>query len=113
MLLLTDPPQYLDIVQGTLGAFNTPTPTADQLTKILSIPLIPAEYADEFSFKLTVEHPDLHLPAPKKIELTDLDELAAYPQVIVIRPASGCPALCSFYGREFQLRRLDAFCRHL
>ena len=110
MLLLTDPPQYLDTVQGTLGAFNTPTPTADQLNKILSVPLIPAEYADEFSFKLTVEHPNLHLPAPKKVELTDLDELVAYPQIIVIRSAIGCSALCSFYGREFQLRGLDAFC---
>jgi len=79
MLLLTDPPHYLDTVQGTLGAFNTPIPTADQLTKILSIPLIPAEYADEFSFKLTAEHPRLHLPAPKKIELTDLDELTPVP----------------------------------
>jgi SNF2 family DNA or RNA helicase len=83
MLLLTDPPLYLDTVQGTLGAFNTPTPTAGQLTKILSAPLIPAEYADEFSFKLTVEHPDLFLPAPKKVELTDLDELAPIPRLLL------------------------------
>jgi len=83
MLLLTDPPQYLDTVQGTLGEFNTPIPTADQLTKILSVPLIPAEHADEFSFKLTVEHPELHLPAPKKVELTDLDELVPTPRLLL------------------------------
>ena len=83
MLLLTDPPQYLDTAQGTIGAFNTPTPTADQLNKILSVPLIPAEYADEFSFKLTVEHPSLQLPAPKKIELTELDELAPTPRLLL------------------------------
>jgi len=83
MLLLTDPPQYLDTVQGTLGAFNTPIPTADQLNKILSAPLIPAEYADEFSFKLTVEHPGLHLPAPKKVELTDLDEQTPTPGLLL------------------------------
>jgi SNF2 family DNA or RNA helicase len=83
MLLLTDPPQYMDSVQGTIGAINTPTPTADQLNKILSVPLIPAEYADEFSFKLTVEHPNLHLPAPKKVELTDLDALTPTPRLLL------------------------------
>jgi len=83
MLLLTDPPQYLDTIQGTIGAFNTPIPGADQLNKILSIPLIPAEYADEFSFKLTVEHPNLQLPAPKRIELIDLDELAPTPRLLL------------------------------
>ena len=49
----------------------------------MSVPLIPAEYADEFSFKLTVEHPDLHLPAPKKVELTDLDELVPTPRLLL------------------------------
>jgi SNF2 family DNA or RNA helicase len=83
MLLLTDPPHYLDPAEGTIGAFNAPSPSADQLNKILSIPLIPAEYADEFSFKLTVEHPGLQLPAPKKIELTDLDELLPTPGLLL------------------------------
>jgi SNF2 family DNA or RNA helicase len=83
ILLLTDPPQYLDTGEGTLGAFNPRTPTADQLTKILSVPLIPADYADEFSFKLTVEHPDVHLPAPKKIELTDMDDRMPVPRVLL------------------------------
>ncbi|MDD5320762.1 MAG: SNF2-related protein [Methylococcales bacterium] len=83
MLLLTDPPQYLDTVLGTIGSFNKPVPAAGQLKKILSAPRIPAEYADEFSFKLTVEHPGLHLPAPKKIELNDLDELEPTPGLLL------------------------------
>ncbi|WP_262965015.1 DEAD/DEAH box helicase [Methylobacter psychrophilus] len=83
MLLLTDPPQYLDIVQGTIGGFNATTPTADQLNKILSVPVIPAEYADEFSFKLTIEHPHIPLPAPKKIELTNSDELVPVPRLLL------------------------------
>ncbi|MDD1614014.1 MAG: SWIM zinc finger family protein, partial [Methylococcaceae bacterium] len=82
-LLLTEPPQYLDTVQGTIGAFNGPTPTAGQLYKILSVPLIPAEYADEFSFKLTVEHPNLQLPAPKNVELTEQDGLAPIPRLLL------------------------------
>ena len=83
MLLLTEPPQYLDTALGTIGAFNTPVPAAGQLKKILSAPRIPAEYADEFSFKLTVEHPSLHLPAPKKVEFTDLDELVPSPRLLL------------------------------
>ncbi|MCX7096742.1 MAG: SNF2-related protein [Methylococcales bacterium] len=79
MLLLTDPPLYLDTIEGTLGSFNTCLPTAGQFNKIVSAPLIPAEYADEFSYKLAIEHPDLHLPAPKKVALTDLDGLTPKP----------------------------------
>ena len=87
MLLLTDPPHYLDTVQGAIGLFNAPIPTAGQLHKILSVPPIPADYADEFSFKLTVEHPGLHLPAPKKVELTDLDELTPSPRLLLFGQA--------------------------
>ena len=83
LLLLTDPPYYLDTAQGVIGVFNAPAPTTAQLHKILSVPPIPGEYADEFSFKLTVEHPDLNLPAPKKVELTDLDELTPVPRVLL------------------------------
>jgi hypothetical protein len=83
ILLLTDPPHYLDIIQGTVGGFNNMTPSADQLNKILSVPLIPAEFVDEFSFKLTVEHPNLHLPAPKKVELIDQEDLAPTPRLLL------------------------------
>ncbi len=83
VLLLTDPPQYLDTALGAIGGFNPPSLTADQLRKILSAPVIPPDYADEFSFRLTVEHPDLHLPAPKKVELTELDELAPAPKLLL------------------------------
>ena len=82
-LLLTDPPRYLDIIQGTVGGFKNITPSADQLNKILSVPLIPAEFADEFSFKLTVEHPNLRLPTPKKVELIDQDDLAPIPRLVL------------------------------
>jgi SNF2 family DNA or RNA helicase len=96
MLLLTDPPQYLDIVQGTVGGFNTVVPTADQLNKILSVPVIPAEYADEFSFKLTVEHPHIQLPAPKKIALTHSDDLVPVPRLLL-------------YGQQLNARQYGHF----
>jgi len=104
MLLLTEPPQYLDTIQGTLGALNTATPTADQLNKILSVPLIPAEYADEFSFKLTVEHPNLHLPAPKKVELIDLDELTPTPRLLLYGQQMDAQHYVHFMAVNFNYR---------
>ncbi|NOS89914.1 MAG: DEAD/DEAH box helicase [Methylococcaceae bacterium] len=83
-LLLTDPPQYLDTVLGTLGKFNAPIPNTETLAKILAIPHIPAEHADEFSFKLTVEHPELHLPAPRQIELSEQDGLTPIPHLTLL-----------------------------
>ena len=96
MLVLTDPPQYLDTVHSVIGALNPPVPTADQLAKILSVPQVPADYADEFSFKLTVEHPGLHLPAPKTVALTDLDEPAPVPRL-------------GLYGRQLDARHYEHF----
>jgi len=66
ILLLTDPPQYLDDSLGVIGAVNTHNLSTDQLKNILAAPLIPPEYADEFSQRLIIEHPSLPLPAPKK-----------------------------------------------
>lgn len=80
-LLLTEPPLYLDTTRGTLGAFNPPSPNAEQLQKILSAPVIPAQYADEFSRKLAVEHPQLPIPAPKKIDITELSDLKPVPRL--------------------------------
>ncbi len=81
MLLFTNPPLYLDTVAGTIGAFKPPYPTAEQLKKILSAPVIPAAYADEFSQRLTLEHPDLPLPAPKIISISDLEGLTPLPRL--------------------------------
>jgi len=82
-LLLTDPPQYLDEALGMIGAVNTHNLSLEQLKRILAAPLIPAEYADEFSQRLLIEHPSLPLPAPKKIELIEADELMPTPQLLL------------------------------
>ncbi|MDD1615661.1 MAG: SNF2-related protein [Methylococcaceae bacterium NSP1-2] len=81
LLMLTDPPQYLDTHAGTIGAFNTAKLTTEQLKKYLSAPPIPAKYADEFSMRLTVEHAAHPLPAPKKIPLTELGDLTPTPKL--------------------------------
>ena len=81
LLMFTEPPQYLDSNTGTIGAINPPNLTTEQLKKYLSVPRIPAAYADEFSKQLIINHADCPLPAPKKIELTNVRDLIPTPRL--------------------------------
>ncbi|TAN67023.1 MAG: helicase SNF2 [Methylobacter sp.] len=83
ILLLTDPPQYLDAALGEIGTVNAHNLSIDQLKNILAAPSIPVEYADEFSQRLIIEHPSLPLPAPKKVELIEADELMPTPKLLL------------------------------
>jgi len=109
ILLLTDPPQYLDDVLGAIGAINTHNLSTDQLKNILAAPLIPPEYADEFSQRLIIEHPSLPLPAPKKSRVDRSRSADACAQTIAVRPSGLAPTVHPFYGGRFQLRRMDHF----
>lgn len=82
-VLLTDPPQYLDSALGLIGTINDSGLGVKRLKKVLSIPPVPIKVADEFSMRLTVEHPDLPLPAPKQVELTELDNLTPIPRLVL------------------------------
>lgn len=82
-LLFTDPLHYLDAAQGKLGVLNTKGLNVEQLKKILAVPPVPEALADEFSQRLMTEHPELPLPAPKQITLTDLDTLTPVPALLL------------------------------
>ena len=79
-LMLTNPPQYLDINRGTIGAFNQEI-SDEQLKKYFSAPRIPGTHADEFSRRLLVEHSAHLLPAPKKILITKVSDLTPTPKL--------------------------------
>jgi len=83
ILLITDPPLYLDTVLGTIGDINSISLTGDQLKKLLDAPVIPADQADEFSFRLAVKYPNLPLPPPKKLELTEAGNLLPRPHLLL------------------------------
>ncbi|WP_333878034.1 DEAD/DEAH box helicase [Methylobacter sp.] len=83
ILLLTDPPQYLDNSLGLIGTLNIHNLSIEQLKNILAAPSIPPEYADEFSQRLIIEHPGLPLPAPKKVELIEADQLTPTPKLLL------------------------------
>ncbi|MDD2802550.1 MAG: SWIM zinc finger family protein, partial [Methylococcales bacterium] len=78
-LIMTEPALYLDVTDGTVGPINMHQLSLVQLNKLLTAPQVPAEYAEEFSLRLTLEHPELPLPPPKKIELRDVDDLTPIP----------------------------------
>ncbi len=81
MPILVDPPHYLDPDEGTVGAITTANLDVDQLRSILVAPPVPEKFADEFSYRLTAEHPGLPLPPPKKVALTELPSAEPIPQI--------------------------------
>lgn len=81
LLILTDPPYYLDTELGSIGTVDTHNLSADQLKKVLSAPLVPPEHVETFSERLIVEHPGLPLPPPKKIELIEVNDLTPTPRL--------------------------------
>jgi SNF2 family DNA or RNA helicase len=83
VLFLTEPVQYLDETLGLMGTVSMPNLTIDQLKNILVAPPVPAEYADEFSQRLVIEHPSLPLPTPKKVKLLETDQLTPVPKLLL------------------------------
>jgi SNF2 family DNA or RNA helicase len=81
--ILVDPPHYLDPEEGTIGGFTDASLSHGQLRNILNAPPVPEKVADEFSYRLTVEHPELPLPPPKKVALTEIPDLEPIPQLIL------------------------------
>ena len=81
--ILIDPPHYLDAEEGTVGGFMTASISQEQLRNLLAAPPVPEKVADEFSYRLTVEHPELPLPPPKKVALTEILDLPPIPRLIL------------------------------
>lgn len=111
--ILVEPPQYLDPKRGIIGGFSVASLTQEQLKHFLDAPVIPQKFADEFSHRLTVEHPELPLPPPKKVALTEVLDLKPVPQLTLFGEQANTKeyghfmALSFNYG-EWQLSALDA-----
>lgn len=94
--LLVDPPHYIDPKAGTIGRFTSTNLNYQQLKAILAAPPVPEKVADEFSYRLTVEYPDLALPPPKKIDLKEISGFEPVPHAIL-------------YGEQTQSRQYVHF----
>ncbi|MDD4914712.1 MAG: DEAD/DEAH box helicase [Methylococcales bacterium] len=75
----SDPPYYIDEEHGLLGLINCPHLSCEQLSKLGDAPLVPAQYAEQFSQRLILEYPHLNLPTPKKVEIEEIENLTATP----------------------------------
>ena len=80
-LILTDPPLYIDESQGLIGEIKALDLSLEQLEKIISIPVVPEQYVNEFSQRLTLEFPSIPLPAPKKIEFSEVTGFSPVPKL--------------------------------
>lgn len=84
MLLLTDPPLYLDTQAAVVGGLAHAGITGKRLRKLLSAPPVPADQADEFSMCLVSEFSHLELPLPKALPITELNALRPVPKLILL-----------------------------
>ena len=80
LLIMTDPPCYLDIKQGCIGEFSNSL-TLKQLKAYQAAPTVPEAFADEFSMQLVTKHSDSVLPPPKPITITELKNLSPTPKL--------------------------------
>ncbi|MCB0535585.1 MAG: SWIM zinc finger family protein, partial [Saprospiraceae bacterium] len=81
MLLPTEPPLYLDEQNSTLGIVDCANLTHRQYQRILSAPPLPIEYVEDFSQRLVIDHPDIPLPPPKPVQVTELNGLSPRPRL--------------------------------
>ncbi|WP_305908546.1 DEAD/DEAH box helicase [Methylomarinum sp. Ch1-1] len=89
MLLPTEPPLYIDEAAGTMGEVLVGGLSQHQFRRLLSAPVVPAELADEFSRRLIVEHPELSLPPPQPLELSELNGAEPIPRLRLFGQAVG------------------------
>jgi SNF2 family DNA or RNA helicase len=100
--ILVDPPHYIDPEDGTVGRFTTTSLTYQQFKAILAAPPVPAKVADEFSYRLTVEYPDLALPPPKKIDLKEIVGIEPIPYLILYGEQTSSRQYVHFMALSFK-----------
>jgi hypothetical protein len=78
-ILLTDPPSYLDPLRHTIGDLLTHGLRTAQLNELKRAPRLPQERAEGVSRLLLKEFPDLPLPTPTPVALTQITDAPAVP----------------------------------
>ncbi len=102
MPILVDPPHYLDAEECTVGGLTTTTLNHRQLRTILDAPPVPEKIADEFSYRLMVEHPELPLPPPKKVALAELLDVTPIPLLTLYGEQSNPKQYAHFMALNFK-----------
>jgi SNF2 family DNA or RNA helicase len=100
--ILIEPPHYLDPEEGIIGELKTSSLSVDQLRNILAAPVVPEHFADEFSYRLTVEHPGLALPPPKNIAVTEIPQSEPTPQLVLFGEQANQKQYVHFMSLKFK-----------
>lgn len=87
-LIFTEPAFYIDSAVGCIGQILTPQFDNIALRKLVDAPSIPAEYAEQFTQRLLFDYPHLKIPAPRQIEIIDINDLAPKPHLTLQGKAS-------------------------
>jgi len=78
-LILTDPPLYLDPVEGRIGELDSMGLNAEQLQQLMDAPQLAHDQAQDFSRLLVKRYSDLGIPPPRKIEIRRIDNVKPVP----------------------------------
>ena len=89
-VLLTEPPLYLDGQAHTLGPLDTLGLTRPQLKELAAAPAMLADQAESISRLLALEFPQLPLPPPVPLEVTEVEGVVPVPWLrLVSEPGQG------------------------
>ncbi|HHJ12929.1 MAG TPA: helicase SNF2 [Gammaproteobacteria bacterium] len=98
LVLLTDPPAYLDTQEGVVGPLDTLGFTYAQLSKLLNAPPLTRKEARQFSRELLLRFPELALPPPVELNVTEVEGFPPVPTLDLCRDVVD--------GREVHMMRI-------
>lgn len=81
MALMTTPPMYVDPEVGEVGVIDGVDFNAKQWRLLLEAPIVPADYAKQFSQTLLSSLPEVNLPTPKKYETISIASQSFVPHL--------------------------------
>ncbi len=70
-LLVTEPPMYIDSVQGKIGLVDCGNLNTELLKPLLEAPPVPDKLAQQLSMRVLEHMPDFDIPTPAKIQLRE------------------------------------------
>ncbi len=103
LILLVEPPFYLDPKTHAVGALDIGAFTTGQLAKLLAAPTLNEKVAATFSRELLLRYPDLAIPPPVELETREIGGVAPVPVLDLFRtPMEGGEIHVMRIGFDYQ-----------
>ena len=88
-ILLVEPPLFLDTKTRTVGHLDAGAFNTEQLAKLLAAPTLGDQVAEQFSRELLISYPDLAIPPPVELEITEISGVDPVPVLDLFREPLG------------------------